>query len=276
MIMLKFIPYRKKLSAVVAGCLALGFFACTYDIKDLGTKPTASFTVAPVTGEVNKYVLTNTSQNAFRIQWDKANGKGFVEGKTPDTVYFPDKGSYTVRLIAFGQGGFDTSSQVINVASDDPANYSPFKLLTTRKWKLNPDPAANAIVVGTEASPAQYYGGGPLATCQTDDEYTFTSDNKLSYDAHGSTFYGGNIAPNYSCGADLSYSNVSFTFSNSVAPGLAGVATITIPGTPPANFIGVTDVSSNNYRIISISPTAMVLRSGTGSETTHTFKFVAQ
>ena len=274
--MYKFVRHRKSFVALIAVGISFGIFACKYDIKDLGTKPAASFTVAPVAGAVNKYVLTNTSQNAFKIQWDKANGKGFLDGKATDTIYFPDKGSYLVKLLAFGQGGFDTASQVVSVANDDPSAYCPFKLLTTRKWKLNPDPAASAIVVGTDGNPAQYYGGGPLADCQVDDEYTFTSDYKLSYNAHGSTFNGGNISPNYSCGADLSYSNVSFTFSNSVAPGLAGIATITTPGTPPNNFIGVTDVSSNNYRIISISPTAMVLRSGTGSETTHTFKFVAQ
>ena len=270
------IQYKKILAGSISLSIILGLFACKYDIKDLAPKPKASFTVTPVSGAVNKYVLTSTSQNAFKLQWDAANGKGFVDGNTTDTVYFSDKGSYTVRLLAFGQGGFDTASQVINVAADDPANYSPFKLLTTRKWKLNPDPAANAIVVGTDGNPAQYYGGGPLASCQVDDVYTFGADNKLSYNANGSTFYGSNIPPNYSCGADLSYNNVSFTFSNSVAAGLAGIATITTPGTPPSNFIGVTDVSSNNYRIISITPTAMVLRSGTGSETTHTFKFIAQ
>jgi hypothetical protein len=44
----------------------------------------------------------------------------------------------------------------------------------------------------------------------------------------------------------------------------------------PAQFIGVTDVSSNNYRIMSISANSMVLRSGTPSEAVHQFKFIAQ
>ena len=56
----------------------------------------------------------------------------------------------------------------------------------------------------------------------------------------------------------------------------AGIASITITGTPPTQFIGVTDVSSNNYRIISISENEMVLRSGTPAEAVHQFKFVAQ
>lgn len=77
---------------------------------------------------------------------------------------------------------------------------------SSKSWKLDPSPGANAIIVGTEANPAQYYGGGPLdATCQTDDVYTFTSTDIINYNANGSTFNGGNVAPNYNCGADRSY-----------------------------------------------------------------------
>jgi len=105
--------------------------------------------------------------------------------------------------------------------------------------------------------------------------YTFTTALKLNYSANGATFNGGNLAPNFTCGTDRSYSNVSFTFAPGTTAG-AGLATITLPGAIPTNFIGVTDISSNNYRIISISSTAMVLRSGTASETVHQFKFIAQ
>jgi len=252
---------------------SLLFAACEYDVRELGPAPDASFTVAPISGQVNKFLLTSTSTNAFMYDWDRGDGKGWIRGKNTDTVYFAEKGSYTVRLMAFGHSGIDTASQVINVAADDPAAYNPFKLLTTRRWKLDPTAGANAIIVGTEGNPSQYFGGGALADCQVDDVYTFTADNKLNYNANGSTFYAGNISPNFTCGADLSYSNVSYTFSNTVSG--AGIATITLSSTPPTHFIGVTDVSSNNYRIISISPTAMVLRSGTTSQTVHQFKFIA-
>ena len=242
--------------------------------SDLGTKATASFTVTPVPGKVNTFALQSTSQNAFGYQWDKGNGS-FVKGNQLDTAYFPLKGNYTVKLRAFGRGGYDSTAQTVSVAVDDILNNPQFKLLTAKSWKLDPAVGANPIVVGTEGNPSQYFGGGPLADCQIDDVYTFTTDLKLTYQANGATFNGGNLAPNFNCGADRSYSNVSFTFAPGTTAG-AGLATITLPGAVPTNFIGVTDISSNNYRIISISANAMVLRSGTATETVHQFKFIAQ
>ena len=254
---------------------ALILISCSPESEsDLGTKATASFTISPVPGKVNTYALQSTSQNAFGYQWDKGNGS-FVKGNQLDTAYFPLKGNYTVKLRAFGRGGYDSTAQTVSVAVDDILNNPQFKLLTAKSWKLDPAGGANAIVVGTEANPSQYFGGGPLADCQIDDVYTFTTDLKLTYRANGSTFNGGNLAPSFTCGTDRSYSNVSFTFAPGTTAG-AGLATITLPGAVPANFIGVTDISSNNFRIISISANAMVLRSGTASETVHQFKFIAQ
>lgn len=147
--------------------------------------------------------------------------------------------------------------------------------VTSKSWKLDPTPGANAIIVGTESNPSQYYAGGPLdGGCQTDDVYTFTSADKINYNANGSTFNGGNIAPNFNCGADRSYNNISFTFGPTTG-GVAGLATIQLPQTPPAVFIGTTDVPSENlYRILSITPDAMVLRAGNGSGTIFTFKLI--
>ncbi|HZG24281.1 MAG TPA: hypothetical protein VEZ17_06870 [Chitinophagaceae bacterium] len=242
--------------------------------EDLGIKPVASFTTSPVAGKVNTFLLQSTSQNAYGYQWDKGIGR-FVKGNQIDTVYFPLKGTYTVKLRAFGRGGYDSTGQTVSVTVDDILNNPTFKLLTAKSWKLNPAVGANSVVVGTEANPSQYFGGGALSNCQVDDTYTFSTDLKLIYNANGSTFNGGNITPNFTCGADRSY-NVSYSFAPGVAAASAGIATITLSGAVPSQFIGVTDVSSNTYRIISISATEMVLRSGTSSETVHQFKFIAQ
>jgi hypothetical protein len=242
---------------------------------ELGIPADASFTMTPVPNRVNTYALQSTSTNAWGYQWDKGTGS-FVKGKQADTAYFPLKGNYKVQLRAFGRGGYDTASQSVTITVDDIQNNPTFKLLVAKSWKLNPADGANAIIVGTEANPAQYFGGGALADCQKDDVYTFTNALKLNYNSNGATFNGGNIAPNFSCGNDRSYNNVSFTFDPGVPAGAAGIASITLPGAVLPNFIGVTDVSSNNYRIISISGTTMVLRSGTPAETVHQFKFTAQ
>lgn len=143
-----------------------------------------------------------------------------------------------------------------------------------KSWKLDETPGANAIIVGTEGNPSEYFSGGPLADCQIDDVYTFNPSNTLVYRANGSTFNGGNIAPNYNCADDRSY-NSSFTF-NATTGGVAGVATVQLPGTPIPFFIGTTDVPDNTYRIIEITPTRMTLRAGAGNGTVFQFKMVAQ
>jgi PKD domain len=147
---------------------------------------------------------------------------------------------------------------------------------SSKSWKLDPTPGANSIIVGTEADPSQYFQGGPLdATCQSDDVFTFTSADRVIYNANGATFNGGNIAPNYNCGADRSY-NAGFTFSATTG-GVAGIATIQLPPNPPTIFIGTTDVPAENvYRIIELSATKMVLRAGNGSGTVFQFKFIPQ
>src|SRR5687768_11789885 len=109
---------------LVALLSATIFSACKYDVADLMPKPDASFTITPITGQVNKYLLTSTSSNSYRYDWDKATGS-YIQGKQVDTVYFPDKGTYTIKLLAYGQSGLDTASQTLNVAIDDPAAITP-------------------------------------------------------------------------------------------------------------------------------------------------------
>ena len=271
--------YRLKclyLPVFLAFFLILG---CKKSTGELGEAAKASFKVTPVSGKVNTFLLESTSENAYRYQWDLGDGQGLVAGEANKEAYFLKKGEYEVKLYAHGNGGYDISSQKVVVAEDDlsPILNSPeFKLLTAHSWKLDPTSTA-PIIVGTENNPAEYFGGGSLADCQMDDVYTFAfvnNDFKLTYNANGSTFNAGNVQPNYACGADRSYSNVSFTYSTVVSG--AGLASITLPGAPPSMFIGVTDVSSNNYRIISITDTELVLRSGKANETVHQFRFVAQ
>jgi hypothetical protein len=270
---MKIKPTQEHFNYLSIFAFVLVLIGCTpEDTGDLGTKATASFTMTPVSGRVNTYLLTSTSQNAYGFQWDKGNGS-FVKGKEVDTAYFPVKGNYTVKLRAFGRGGYDSTAQSVSVTIDDILNNAQFKLLTAKSWKLDPN-ASNPIVVGTENNPSEYFGGGALADCQKDDVYTFGTNFKLTYNANGATFNAGNIAPNYTCSGDRSYTNVDYTFEPGTSGG-AGLATIRLTGAVPAQFIGVTDISSNVYRIISISANAMVLRSGTPGQTVHQFRFVA-
>ncbi|MET0637435.1 MAG: hypothetical protein ABWZ25_15495 [Chitinophagaceae bacterium] len=255
--------------------MAVAISGCQPDkVKELGEPAASSFTIAPVTGKANTYALASTSTNAFGYAWDMGNGT-YIKGGALDTAYFPTMGTYTVRLRAFGPGGSTVSEQTVTVTSDDLLNIPQFVLLTAHSWKLDPADGANAIIVGTEGNPGQYFGGGGLDACQKDDVYTFGTDLKLTYNANGSTFNAGNISPNYTCGTDRSYTDFVYAYSPNVPAGSAGVGLITLNANVPDKFIGVTDISSNSYRIISISATNMVLRSGTASQTVHQFKFVA-
>jgi len=165
--------------------------SCKYDVKELGPKPVASFTVTPVSGQTNKFLLTSTSQNAFRFDWDKADGKGYVAGKQVDTAYFPDKGTYTVKLFTYGQSGIDSAMQTVNVAADDPAAQTPLKMLTgnsTKKWKLAPE--AGALWIGPSDNSATWWqstaGDVTGRSCQFNDELTFSkTGNTLAIDTKG-------------------------------------------------------------------------------------------
>lgn len=190
--MLQYINRNKAL--LVAGVAAVMMLSCEYETRELGGKPTASFSVTPVSGQTNKYLLSSTSAGAFLYDWNKADGKGFVRGKVVDTVYFPKKGDYTVKLITYGEDGMDSTSQVIKVAADDPINL---KLLTgnsvgktTQTWVMAP--AAGALWVGPNDAGAGAWWASGIAdvtdskrTCLFNDEYTFSMDGKFVFDDKG-------------------------------------------------------------------------------------------
>jgi hypothetical protein len=265
-------------SFLIAGfLLGLSYIVgCSKENFELGTKATASFTVTPIPGKVNTYLLSSSSQNAFAYQWNRDNGQGFKNGNATDTAYYPSKGSYKVQLYAFGRGGQDTAFQTISVAADDPAMF--YNLLTTRSWILDPAPGANSVIVGTESNPSAYYGGGALLSCQLSDVFTFAPNNKLTYNANGSTQGGANVG--YSCSTDLSFSNQSFTYTLLPA-GSPGIASIQLANPTPTAFIGSIDgIDNNYYRIMSINSSSMVIRGGNptfaGGNTVFQFKFKAK
>lgn len=274
------------------------FLACKYDVADLAPKPKASFTVTQVTGQVNKYLLTSTSTNTYRYDWDKATGT-YAVGKQVDTVYFPDKGAYRVRLLAYGQSGMDTTSQVVNVANDDPAALTPFKMLTgnsTKKWKLAPE--AGALWIGPSDYSATWWSNNvaDVATrsCQFDDEWTFTkTGNAMTYDTKGNIWVddeGGNphpagmpaigCHPNTDIPAQFQAwtSNGPFTFdvinNNQLKVIGTGAHMGLYKAANPPDAAVATPQASITYQIVSITQTRMVLKLDYGWATWQ-FTFVA-
>jgi hypothetical protein len=223
------------------------FNGCEYEVSDLQPKPVASFTVTPVSGVPNKYVLTSTSQNSFRYDWDKAGGSGYVQGKQIDTVYFPYMGNYTIKLLVYGQSGMDSTSNVITVTSNDPTACMGTQLgfitsCTSKKWKL--DPAAGAYKVGPGPNDGSWWSSGAgdvvSRSCEFNDEYifvfsaarTFTYDNKGDF--YGDGYLGDNThtcqpSSNYTA-AQAPWGSGTFTYSFTPNAGVNGLGQLTVSG----------------------------------------------
>jgi hypothetical protein len=108
------------LALLVAATASLS--SCTPDKKSesLGTLPKASFTVAPLSGKANTWVATASNVGAFQWAWDIGDGNGSKLGNQTDTIFYDSAGNYRVILTAFGHGGYDTTSQIIEVDSNAP------------------------------------------------------------------------------------------------------------------------------------------------------------
>jgi PKD repeat protein len=158
---------------------------------DIGDKPKAAFTVTPISGKVNSYLLTATTPGAFYYRWDNGDGSGARQGRQVDTAYYPDKGDFTVKLIVLTNGGSDSAKIPVSVAADDPNGCAGKKALLTncgsKTWVLD-QPGGGALWVGDPGG-AQWWasGDGDVAerSCAFNDEYTFKKDGTFIFDNKG-------------------------------------------------------------------------------------------
>jgi hypothetical protein len=105
--------------ALAALCLS----GCTPDNNSasLGALPKASFTVTPLSGATNTFVCSAGTQGVFAWYWSTGNSNP-TPGPASDTIHFSQHGNYRIVLTAVGQGGYDTTSQIVSVANDDLGN----------------------------------------------------------------------------------------------------------------------------------------------------------
>ncbi len=89
----------------------------------LGPVLNASFTVTPVAGAVNTYLVKSDYNNYITSKWNTGvNGSKPFIGKSEETLYYGDAGTYKVTHTAIGIGGQSYSfSKDIVVAASDPA-----------------------------------------------------------------------------------------------------------------------------------------------------------
>lgn len=105
-------------SAVIGSCRPEKFD----NGNGLETALQPSFTITPVTGRTNTYLIRNTTPGAINTRWDLDKGTGYVIGKQVDTVFYPDAGTYNIKMQAMGKGGifYDATPAPVNVATSDP------------------------------------------------------------------------------------------------------------------------------------------------------------
>jgi len=234
---------------------------------------------APRQNAKSYYMLKNIGGNPkIVLRTDSTLKKNPFIGTTDSVV------NNTYEVISVDNDNLVLQAQLLNgqylklkLTNGTPTVASIQAVITggsTRTWRLDSSAGANAIVVGTEAEPAKYYGGGALSGCQKKDEYTFSTSALTYLATSGST-----QDKTFNCGADRSFTAAPYTYG-AITNGTAGLAVIGLSATatPDAGpFIGIVDHAPENvYRVLSISSTSMVLRSGYGQNTgiVHTMKFV--
>lgn len=173
------------LPAIMPSCTPKSSFG------ELGEKPKAAFTVTPIAGKVNTYLLSSTTPGAFYFQWDIGDGGGARTGKQTDTAYYPEKGDYKVKLVVLSNGGTDSVKVPVSVAADDPNGCAGAKALLTgcssKTWVLD-QPGGGALWVGDPGG-GQWWASGPDDVtgrlCAFNDEYTFKKDGSFLFDSKG-------------------------------------------------------------------------------------------
>lgn len=184
--------------AIAASCLLLQAALTTgckkNDGGELGQLPQTSFTVTPVASKVNTYLVTSTTTpSAFAYKWDMGDGNGVRDGKQVDTAYYPEKGTFTIKLTVLAKGGYATATQTVTVANDDPNGCVGKKALltncTSKTWVLD-QPGGGALFVG-DVNGGQWWSNSASdvnaadRTCLFNDEYTFKKDGSFIFDDKG-------------------------------------------------------------------------------------------
>jgi PKD repeat protein len=164
---------------------------------DIGDTPEATFTVTPIAGMKNKYVVQSTEPDVFVHRWNFGDGSGDFVGEQTDTAYYPSKGEYTITLLAANANGSGRNEITIDVEEDDPNSCFGKKALLTgcatgesKTWVLL-QPEGGALFVGPPGLASAWWSNSEAdvtdatRTCMFDDEYTFTKSGGYIFERFG-------------------------------------------------------------------------------------------
>lgn len=141
---------------LLATTLAVSFMGCSKPkVEDRGLSETslnADFTVTPVSGSANRFILKAADSSYILSKWDLGDGAGASTGSPTKEIFLPDAGAYTITHYAVGKGGQGfTATKNVTVATSDPnagnlVQGGKFANATDwAKWTLNnTNPNGNA------------------------------------------------------------------------------------------------------------------------------------
>lgn len=122
----------KNISRLLFIAAAISTFAACKKatVTDRGLTETnldATFTMTPVAGKMNTFLLRAKDSSYIASKWDLGNGS-VVVGKMSQELFLPDAGAYTITHYAVGKGGATFSStQNVTIATSDPAKGNLIK-----------------------------------------------------------------------------------------------------------------------------------------------------
>lgn len=181
----------KALKLLAFAVAAIAFTACEPSVPgktELGELPTAGFTVTEVDSNTVR-LTTNSSGDPFLYQWE-VEGVGTFSGEQVD-VFISTIGVYNIEHKVFNQGGHDVATGTVEIFRDAPlVCEGAAEFLTdceSRTWKMAP--IAGCLWVGpVDGSQTWWFlpASGPVdRPCLFNDEWTFTKEAKMIYNANG-------------------------------------------------------------------------------------------
>lgn len=124
----------------------------------------ASFTITPVSGTANRYVLEAQNLNYIFSKWDI--GEGIYQGKSTEEIFLPDAGTYNITHIAIGRGGESKSaSQELVVPESDP---NAGNLVVGGKFETDEDIAQWTILNISESGASWTFDSGSATITASD------------------------------------------------------------------------------------------------------------
>lgn len=161
----------------------------------LGAKPKADFSIV-TTSDPNAIILVNKANPSIPYWYVPATNQQLTGDSAK--VRFVFAGTYTIKMVAAGNGGLDSTTKTVTIAQNDPTACQTgvqgfLASCTQKKWKLNP--AAYATMVGPAPGDGSWWGNpaGDVTTlraCDYNDEYTFSFNaaGTYQYDNKGDYF----------------------------------------------------------------------------------------